>query len=114
MVVFEMYPWHSTAVTGPMRPDPGIVHEWVLDPVRSLDAPVFAFGAPWLDLLPKLGLAEVDRLGVGGRPYPTGVVSRTVVVYDLDGIPLLAERHSGSAGPPSRIETEVLRSAVIG
>ena len=112
MVVFEMYPWHSTSVTAAMRPDPGIIREWVLEPIRALDAPVFAFGAPWLDLLPRLGLPEVDRLGRGGRSYPTKVASRTVPVFDLGGQAIVAEKHSGSAGPPSTVETLTLRDAL--
>lgn len=112
MVNVEMYPWHSTSVTAVMRPDPGIIREWVLNPVRELDAPVFAFGAPWLDLLPRLGLAEVDRLGRGGRPYRSAVATRTVAVFDLDGRPLIAEKHSGSAGPPNTHETLLLQEAL--
>ena len=69
MVTFELYPWHSTAVTARMRPDPGVVREFVWQPVRQLGAPVFAFGKPWFDLLEDgLGLQVVDRLGDGGSP----------------------------------------------
>jgi len=113
MVTVELYPWHSTAVTAPMQPDPRVIREWVLAPVRGLNAPVFAFGAAWLRLLPLIGLPEVDRLGVGGRPYPTAVPSRAVRVYDLDGIPVIAEKHAGSAGPPSSRETLALSEAVL-
>jgi anti-anti-sigma factor len=64
MVTVELYPWHSTAVTAPMRPDPGVVREFVWQPVRELGAPVFAFGKPWFGLLADgLGLQVVDRLG---------------------------------------------------
>lgn len=112
MVAFEMYPWHSTSITAAMRPDPGLVRTWVLEPVRALGQPVFAFGAPWLELLPRLGLVEVDRLGLGGRPYGSEVASRTVAVFDLDGVPIVAEKHSGGAGPPSAPETEMLRDAL--
>jgi hypothetical protein len=114
MVTFELYPWHSTAVTARMRPDPGVVREFVWQPVRQLGAPVFAFGKPWFDLLEDgLGLQVVDRLGAGGRPYPTKVASRTVLVLrDEDGNVIIAEKHSGSAGPPSPSETRVLREAI--
>lgn len=47
MVAFELYPWHSTAVTGPMRPDLSFVEEFIWAPVAELAAPVFAFGAAW-------------------------------------------------------------------
>ena len=45
MVAFELYPWHSTAVTAPMRPDPGVVREFVWQPIRELSAPVFALAS---------------------------------------------------------------------
>lgn len=114
MVSFELYPWHSTAVTAPMRPDPGIVREFVWQPIRQLDTPVFAFGKPWFDLLEHgLSLQVVDRLGAGGRPYPTEVPSRTVLVLrGQDGPVVIAERHRGGAGPPRRSETRVLREAI--
>jgi hypothetical protein len=97
-----------------MRPDPGIVREFVWQPIRELGAPVFAFGAPWFDLMEDgLGLQAVDRLGVGGRPYPTEVPSRAVLVLrDEDGPVVIAERHLGSAGPPRRSEARVLREEV--
>jgi hypothetical protein len=46
-VTFELHPWRSTAVTASMRRDPGIVREFVWQPIRELGAPVFAFGKPW-------------------------------------------------------------------
>jgi hypothetical protein len=114
MVTFELYPWHSTAVTASMRPDPGSVREFVWQPVRQLGAPVFAFGKPWFGLLEDgLGLQVVDRLGAGGRPYPTEVPSRAVLVLrGQDGPVVVAERHLGSAGPPRSSQTRLLREAI--
>jgi hypothetical protein len=114
MVVFELYPWHIATMTGPMRPDPGIVREFIWQPVRELGAPVFAFGKPWFDLLEHgFGLQVVDRLGAGGRPYATEVAGRAVLVLrDQDGPVVVAEKHLGGAGPPRRSETLVLREAV--
>jgi hypothetical protein len=75
---------------------------------------VFAFGKPWFGLLEgKLGLQVVDRLGAGGRRYPPEVPSRAVLVLRGEGGPVvIAERHLGSAGPPRRAETLVLREAI--
>jgi hypothetical protein len=114
MVGFELYPWHSTAVTGAIRPDPRIIHDYVWAPIRELGAIVFAFGAPWFSLLEHgLGLRVVDRLGAGGRPYPTAVPSRAVTVFATDeGVAVVAERHTGGAGPPSATETSILREVV--
>ena len=95
-------------------PTLGIVREFIWQPVRELDAPVFAFGKPWFDLLEHgFGLQVVDRLGAGGRPYATEVASRPVLVLrDQDGPVVVAEKHQGGAGPPRRSETLVLREAV--
>jgi hypothetical protein len=93
---------------------PGIVREFVRQPIRELGAPVFAFGKPWFGLLEdNLGLQVMDRLGAGGRRYPTEVPSRAVLVLrGEDGPVVIAERHSRSAGPPRRSETRVLREAI--
>jgi len=97
-----------------MRPDPGVVREFVWQPIHELGAPVFAFGKPWFDLLEhKLSLQVLDRLGAGVRPYPTEVPSRAVLVLrGEDGPVVVAERHVGSASPPRRSETRVLREAL--
>ena len=97
-----------------MRPDPGVVREFVWQPVRELGAPVFAFGKPWFGLLEDgLGLQVVDRLGVGGRRYLTGAPSRRVLVLrGEDGPVVVAMRHIGSVRPPSPSETRVLREAI--
>jgi hypothetical protein len=42
-------PQHRGAAS--MRPDPGIVREFVWQPIRELAAPVFAFGKPWFGRL---------------------------------------------------------------
>jgi hypothetical protein len=114
MVTFELYPWHITSTTGPTRPDPGIVREFVWQPIRELGAPVFAFGKPWFSLLEDgLGLQVVDRLGAGGRRYPTQVPTRAVLVLrGEDGPVIIAEWHVGSADPPRPSETRVLREAI--
>jgi hypothetical protein len=114
MVTFELYPWHSTAVTARMRPDPGVVREFVWQPIREFGAPVFAFGKPWFSLLEDgLGLQVVDRLGAGGRRYPTQMPSRAVLVLrSEDGPVVVAERHRGGAGPPRPSEIRVLREAI--
>jgi hypothetical protein len=114
MVCFELYPWHSTAVTSRMRPDPALIKEFVWDPVAELAAPVFAFGAPWFPILEKeLGLRIADRLGAGGRKYASAVASRSVAVMKNEhGVTVIAERHIGSAHPPSREETLLLREAL--
>jgi hypothetical protein len=47
MLGFELYPWHSTRVPAPIRPDPGVIREFVFAPIEELGVPpIFAFGAP--------------------------------------------------------------------
>jgi hypothetical protein len=114
MVSFELFPWHSTRVTAAMAPDPGIVDEYIWEPIADLDVPVvFAFGAPWFALLPKLRIEPIEILGAGGRPYGSRVASRSVLLARSDaGSLIIAEKHMGSAGPPSASEALLLRSAV--
>jgi len=115
MVSFELFPWHSAMIKGRMQPDQGIIEEFVWRPVAELRAPVFVFGAPWLPILENLlGLRVRDRLGAGGRDYGSTVPSRRVVVLAAPGSMVLAETHSGSAGPPSRRETRLLKAALTG
>lgn len=116
MVGFELYPWHSTSVTAPIRAPVEILREFVLEPIGELgDVIVFAFGAPWFSLLPTLGVEVLARLGAGGRRYGSMVASRAVMVGRMPGGSLVvAEKHRGSASPPSRREVDLLRDAVRG
>jgi len=114
MVAFALYPWHTTGVAAAMRPDPAIIRHLVWEPICELgNPPVFAFGAAWFELLGTLGLRELLRLGKGGIPYGSAVESRTVAVFrDRTGIEVIAEKHSGSAMPPSADEVARLREAL--
>lgn len=113
MVTFELYPWHSTAVTARMRPDPAVVDEYVWRPVAELGAPVFAFGAEWFRILKSLGLQEVVRLGGATAHYGSTVASRTVALFTNDtGAKVIAAKHSGSATPPRRDEALLLRDTL--
>lgn len=110
MLTMELYPWHSTRKTAAMRPDLGIVREFVVEPLLSLGLTVgFAFGADWFPIIEDLGPRVIDRLGAGGRDYGSHVASRAVIVAQFDGdFTLVAEKHAGSAGPPSEPETHLL------
>jgi hypothetical protein len=115
MLIFELYPWHSTAVTGPMRPPPDTITDFVWNPIGELPVRhVFAFGASWAKLATSsLHLRQVAVLGRGGRSYGSLVASRTVAVFELpSGQLLIAESHAGSAGPPRADELERLRDAL--
>ena len=117
MVSFELYPWHSPRFTAKLRVEDALesVQANVLNPVKELCAPVFAFGAQWFPILesPVLGLEVVERLGAGEKPYGSRVASRSVIVLQGSaGLTIIAEKHLGSAGPPSRDETIRLRETL--
>jgi len=114
MLTLDLYPWHSTKVTAPIRVEPSIVKEFIWDPIADLNAPVFAFGAPWLKLLEEdHKLTIVKRFGLRGDGYGSRVASRCVLVLEAPGgVTVIAEKHNGSAGPPNREETLRLRDAV--
>jgi hypothetical protein len=115
MVSFELFPWHSHGVTAAIRPPREIVREFIWEPIREFgDVPVFAFGAPWFPLLEhQLGLRLVARLGAGGKDYGSTVESRSVIVLEAPtGGLVVAEKHLGSAAPPSLREVERLREAL--
>lgn len=116
MLVVELYPWHSTGVTGAMRPAASIVREFVWRPLGELDLPlVFAFGREWDALAQQMNLRQLQSLGSGGAHYGSTVTSRAVRVYELSNDQrLVVEWHSGSAGPPNAPETERLRAALSG
>ena len=117
MVSFELYPWHSPRLTARLHGEDSreFIHEHVWEPVKELRAPVFAFGAPWFDILdkPGLGLKVVEQLGAGGKDYGSRVKSRSVIVLQgSDGLTVIAEKHQGNAGPPSLDETILLRETM--
>lgn len=123
VVLLELYPWHSTGVTGPMRPAPEITRRFIWEPIDDLTnvCDVFAFGKPWSRLIEGLRESQIDEqelslvdvLGQGGRDYGSSVASRNLRVYRRpSGKRIIVEWHSGSAGPPSADETALLKDAL--
>jgi hypothetical protein len=115
MLAVELYPWHSARVNAALQPDPGIIRDYVWEPISDSGIRhVFAFGAPWFNVLEHgLGMPVLDRLGAGGRAYGSRVLSRAVRVFEAPGgITVIAEKHNGSAGPPAADETLLLRKAL--
>jgi hypothetical protein len=123
VILLELYPWHSTGVTGPMQPAPDIIRRYVWEPLDELTNvnDIFAFGKPWSSLIERLRNNQIDKgelqlvdiLGKGGRDYGSSVASRSVRVYCRpSGKRIIVEWHSGSAGPPSAEETSKLKNAL--
>lgn len=113
VLMFELYPWHSRRLTGGIRPPIRFVHEYLWEPIADVGAPiVFAFGAPWFDLLRSL---DVDVLAEFSANSGLGsaVATRSVMIGRAGkaGTVVVAEKHAGSAGPPRASEVEVIRQA---
>lgn len=111
LLTFELYPWHSRRVIGDMAPPPSVIREFVLEPIAETGVKhAWAFGAPWFRVLDRIGLKRVVTLGKEGEKYSSAVESRSVAVFEgLGGTLICVEKHSGSAGPPSASETELLK-----
>jgi hypothetical protein len=118
MLTFELFPWHSKRLTASIRPDPAIITEFIWEPIADSGAPyVFAFGADWFSILPRLeGFEVIDSLGFGGRPFPTkvkpGARKAIMIGRTPSGTTVIAEKHSGGATPPSETETALLRAEI--
>lgn len=105
VLVFEMYPWHSDAVTAVIAPDRGTIDEFVWSPIADLDVEyVFAFGAPWGRLADRLRLTE--RV----VSFALNVPSRRVRVFRLNsGQHLVVCWQPGYNGPPGEPDVAALR-----
>ena len=114
-VDFELYPWHATRVTARMRPPPDIVRDYIWAPLSELPIDfIFAFGGPWIEVLPHLpGVEIVDWIGDGGRPYPTtskpGAKRTVIKAMTPTGAWFIFEKHGGGATPPSETELEIIK-----
>lgn len=111
VLTFELYPWHSTRVTGAIRPPSDVIHDFVWAPIFDLGARlVFAFGRPWVRVCEALGLAPAKHWAAGDPGFPTRVRSRVIQTYHLpDGGRVVVCWQSGYAGPPGREDTLLLR-----
>lgn len=114
-VDFELYPWHSTSVTARMRLDADIARDYIWDPLSELPIEfIFAFGGPWIEVLPHLpGVEIVDWIGDGGRPYATTskpTAKRAVIKASTPtGAWFIFEKHSGGATPPAEKEMNIIK-----
>jgi hypothetical protein len=114
VLAMELYPWHSTRVTGAMHAPRDVLDRFVWQPLAELGVTeVFAFGKPWLRVARSLGLTLECHLGPGGQPWSSTVASRTVLVYRLPSHQrLIISWQAGYAGPPGEADTERLRAIV--
>lgn len=112
VVDFSLFPWQTADWKGDaFIGDRALVEEYVLEPIASTGARwAFGFGKDWWDIISSLGLRELDRLGDGGRPYPTQVDHRRWLVAQGPGeLRIAAMRLDSMPIPPTAGETEDLR-----
>ncbi|TQO20990.1 hypothetical protein FB472_2650 [Rhodoglobus vestalii] len=104
-VFFEMYPYHSSRVTGSMTPPADALREFVLDPLGELNSSfIFAFGKPWFDVPRRLDLKPGRDLNV-----KWATPSRTARAFPLkSGQELIVMAQNGYAGPPGAADTDAL------
>lgn len=113
---FELYPWHSDAVTGPMIPPPHLIAEFVWAPCQEVETDlVFAFGAPWFDICDGLGLPEAKTWGAGHSPFPDLDDDKgwRMRAYRLPSEQFaIVSAQPGFAGPPGPKRLDSMRGAV--
>lgn len=115
----ELYPWHSYRFSaGQFRPGAeatAMIDRYVLAPIAAMGCPnVFAFGAAWAKILPTLGFEAVFDLSTrAGDTWPGAPKDRVVTVFGRDGLRIVAEYHSGGAGPPKRDAVAPLRERIL-
>lgn len=108
VLVFEMYPWHSDAVTAKIVPDRRNIDDFVWRPLAEIDVPyVFAFGAPWSRL------ADALRLDEQHVTLTMTVPSRRVRLFRLPSRQrLVVSWQPGYNGPPGQPDVAALRRAL--
>lgn len=112
VIDFPLFPWHvADWKPGAFTPTPDMIREFVLEPIASTGATwAFGFGKEWWDLIEALELPVLDRLGDGGRPYPTQVDHRRWIVAEgPNGLRIAAMRLDSMPIPPNDAETQELR-----
>jgi hypothetical protein len=113
-LLLELWPWHSRSFnTGAFRPGREAlaqISKHVLARLEALpSAPVFAFGAPWFDVLPRLHFDEVKRWSVASGHHLGAVKDRTISIFDSGKVKIVAEKHKGGASPPKQVDVAVIR-----
>jgi hypothetical protein len=111
-LAIELFPWHSTKVTGVMAPPGEILQHFVWEPLADLGHErLFASGKPWAHSLDAMhDIRMLREWKAGDSDYPSRVASRRVRVYELPtGAHAVVCWYAGQAGPFSAAETELLR-----
>lgn len=115
VLAMELYPWHSTGVTGLMTAPMEVLDSMVWQPLAEFEiGEVFAFGRPWKRVAEKAGFALEMHLGAGGVPMDSKIASRTVLIFRMpSGQRLIVSSQLGYAGPPGAADTVLLRDTIL-
>lgn len=112
---FELYPWHSNAITAPITPPADVVDRYIWQPISEIDTEsVFAFGKPWVAVCQQLGLPVLRWHGPGHETFPgPQTAGWNVVTFALQsGQRAVVSWQPGYAGPPGQARTATLRRIV--
>jgi hypothetical protein len=118
VVWFDLYPWHSKSWSSIDIHNPQVcrlIKKYMAQPIAALDAPTFAFGKAWFDVLPAIGFEKrVEFGGPGTKLWDNQTPSRYVGIFEsrTKGTHVIAMRHSGAAGPPKRSEVPSLHRLI--
>lgn len=115
VVDFPVFPWHVAGwSSSAFQLDAAVLREFVLEPIASTGAKwAFGFGKDWWELIEALDLPILDRLGDGGRPYPTQVDHRRWLVAEgPGGLRIAVMRMDSMPIPPKQEEIEDLRKVL--
>lgn len=104
----ELYPWHSTKVTGRIRPPSKVLAQFLWDPLAEVEVEtIWAFGSHFLRAAQDLGLAELSRWG--GDQFSTP--ARAAAEFRLpSGQRLVVVWQLGYAGPPGDADVQRLKA----
>jgi len=104
----ELYPWHSTKVTGRIRPPLNVLSEFLWDPLAEVEIdPIWAFGSHFLRVAGDLGFVELARWG--GECFSTA--ARAAAEFRLPlGQRLVVVWQLGYAGPPGDEDVRRLKA----
>ena len=118
IVWMDLYPWHSKSWSSIDIRNPEVcrlIDLYVAQPIGALDAPTFAFGKAWFDVLPAIGFTmRLELGGPGTNLWENQTPSRYVGIFEniVNGSQVIAMHHSGAAGPPKQSEVASLRRLV--
>lgn len=123
MLAFELYPWHSQKLNAPFRLGSisrSLIRRYIWEPIDASGARyIFGVGAPWLRLLPDLGLQVLGHIATPAKARDRDEVvgfscERRVVVCKTErgAVALGMQTFGGFPAPPNPDDTRILKEAL--